>query len=484
MKKGDMFEGVVERVDFPNKGLVRVDDQTITVKNAMPGQKIHGMINKKRSGRLEARLMEVLEKSPLETRAPLCKNFPACGGCMYQTMPYEAQLKMKEEQLHGLLDNAIRQAGQTENYAFECIHPSPEEFAYRNKMEFSFGDEYKDGPLSLGLHKKGSTYDILTTDDCVIVHQDFNLILRCVLDYFTENPAPYYKKMQHTGYLRHLLLRRSHTNGDLLINLVTTSQEQHDLKPLIERLLALQDTSVQDTSVNEVCSAGEKATKQADEQKLQGRIAGILHITNDSLADVVQSDCTEVLYGQDFIEETILGLRFKITPFSFFQTNSAGAEVLYSVARDYIGNTKDQIVYDLYSGTGTIAQMMASVAKEVVGVEIVAEAVEAAKLNAKLNGLDNCTFLAGDVLKVLDDIEVRPDMIVLDPPRDGIHPKALKKIISYSVQQMVYISCKPTSLARDLQELIASGYKVRRMSFVDMFVGTVHCESIVLLSRN
>ena len=191
-----------------------------------------------------------------------------------------------------------------------------------------------------------------------------------------------------------------------------------------------------------------------------------------------------MLYGQDFIEETILGLRFKITPFSFFQTNSAGAEVLYSVARDYIGNTKDQIVYDLYSGTGTIAQMMASVAKEVVGVEIVAEAVEAAKLNAKLNGLDNCTFLAGDVLKVLDDIEVRPDMIVLDPPRDGIHPKALKKIISYSVQQMVYISCKPTSLARDLQELIASGYKVRRMSFVDMFVGTVHCESIVLLSRN
>ena len=480
MKKGDMFEGVVERVDFPNKGLVRVDDQTITVKNAMPGQKIRGMINKKRNGRMEARLMEVLEKSPLETRAPLCKNFPACGGCMYQTMPYEAQLKMKEAQLQELLDGAIRQAGQTEDYAFEGIHPSPEEFAYRNKMEFSFGDEYKDGPLSLGLHKKGSTYDILTTDDCVIVHQDFNLILRCVLDYFTENPAPYYKKMQHTGYLRHLLLRRSHTNGDLLINLVTTSQETHDLTPLVERLLALQGASVQGTGACEACTAGEKMTEN---NKLQGRIAGILHITNDSLADVVQSDCTEVLYGQDFIEETILGLRFKITPFSFFQTNSAGAEVLYSVARDYIGNTKDQIVYDLYSGTGTIAQMMASVAKEVVGVEIVEEAVEAAKLNAQLNGLDNCTFLAGDVLKVLDDIEVRPDMIVLDPPRDGIHPKALKKIISYGVRQMVYISCKPTSLARDLQELIASGYKVKRMSFVDMFVGTVHCETVCLLSR-
>lgn len=492
MKKGDTFEGVVERVDFPNKGRVRVDDQTITVKNAIPGQTIRGMINKKRGGRMEARLLEVVRTSPLEKRDPLCSNFPACGGCMYQTMLYEDQLQMKEAQLYSLLDEAIRTAGQTEDYAFEGIHPSPEETAYRNKMEFSFGDTYKDGPLALGLHKKGSTYDILTTDDCVIVHNDFNIILRCVLDYFTEHPAPYYKKMQHTGYLRHLLLRRSHTSGNLLINLVTTSQEQHDLAPLVERLLALEnaggsavtgDSVDGDIAGDAVASECSSKSEVYSKGYLQGHIAGILHITNDSLADVVQSDRTEVLYGQDYIEETILGLRFKITPFSFFQTNSAGAEVLYSVARDYIGNTKDQIVYDLYSGTGTIAQMMASVAKEVVGVEIVEEAVAAAKMNAALNGLDNCTFLAGDVLKVLDDIEVRPDMIVLDPPRDGIHPKALKKIIDYGVEKMVYISCKPTSLARDLQSLIGSGYRVEKMALVDMFVGTVHVETVVLMSR-
>lgn len=456
MKKGDIFEGVIEKIDFPNKGRVYAEDQVITVKNGIPGQRIKGMINKKRAGRLEARLMEVLEKSPLETREPLCKNFPACGGCMYQTMAYEDQLKMKEDQLHGLLDEAIRAAGQTEAYEYEGIYASPKQSAYRNKMEFSFGDEYKDGPLSLGLHKKGSTYDVLTTDDCVIVHEDFNKILRCVLDYFTENPAPYYKKMQHEGYLRHLLLRRSHTNGEILVNLVTTSQQNHDLKPLAERLLALD---------------------------LEGSIAGILHIVNDSLADVVQSDETRILYGRDYIHETILGLQFKITPFSFFQTNSAGAEVLYSIARNYVGDTKDKVVYDLYSGTGTIAQMLALVAKEVVGVEIVAEAVEAAKENAALNHLDNCTFLAGDVLKVLDDIEVRPDFIVLDPPRDGIHPKAIEKIINYGVDNMVYISCKPTSLARDLQVLIPRGYRVRKMSFVDMFVGTVHVETVVGLQR-
>ena len=216
---------------------------------------------------------------------------------------------------------------------------------------------------------------------------------------------------------------------------------------------------------------------------LEAELCGVLHIINDGLADIVQSDETRILYGQEYIYEELLGLKFKISVFSFFQTNSLGAEVLYSKARDYIGDTKDMTVFDLYSGTGTIAQIIAPVAKKVVGVEIVEEAVHAAKENAELNGLDNCEFIAGDVLKVIDDIKDKPDMIILDPPRDGINPKALQKIIDFGVDKMVYISCKPTSLARDLEVLQQQGYKVEKASTVDMFPGTVHVETVCLLSH-
>lgn len=461
MKKGEIYEGVIEYVDFPNKGTVRVDGERVTVKNGIPGQNVRFAINKKRKNKAEGRLLEVLEKSPLETREPVCSLFPACGGCMYQTMSYEEQLKMKENQIRSLLDEAIAAAGQTDSegnadYCFEGIQGSPKEFAYRNKMEFSFGDEYKDGPLSLGLHKKGSTYDVLTASDCKLVHEDLTRILNCVLNYFQERKTPYYRKMSHEGYLRHLLLRRSESSGEILVCLITSSQREEPLEALVQQVLGL---------------------------SLEGNIIGFLHIINDSLADVVQSDETRILYGQDFFYETILGLRFKITPFSFFQTNSKGAEVLYSAARDYIGETKDMTVFDLYSGTGTIAQILAPAAKEVVGVEIVEEAVEAARENAAANGLDNCRFLAGDVLKVLDEIQEKPDLIVLDPPRDGVHPKALPRIIAYGVDRMLYISCKPTSLARDLGILIPSGYRVEKVRLVDMFPQTVHVETVVLLSH-
>ena len=218
-----------------------------------------------------------------------------------------------------------------------------------------------------------------------------------------------------------------------------------------------------------------------------GRFKGVLHTKNDSVADVVKNEGTEVLYGDSYFYEELLGLKFKITPFSFFQTNSLGAEVLYETAREFIlGDDKDSLngktVYDLYSGTGTIAQLMAPVCKEVVGVEIVEEAVCAAKENAALNGLDNCKFIAGDVLKVLDEIEEKPDYIILDPPRDGIHPKAIGKIIEYGVENMVYISCKPTSLARDLQIFMARGYRVEKICCVDMFPNTYHVETVVKLS--
>lgn len=460
MKKGEIYEGIIEKVDFPNKGRVVIDGKTVIVKNGIPGQKVRFLINKKRGDRLEGRLLEVLEKSPMEKRGPVCSIFPDCGGCMYQTMEYEEQLKMKAEQVKNMLDKAIADAGQVDDdgnpdYVFEGIKGSPMEFAYRNKMEFSFGDEYKDGPLALGLHKKGSTYDVLNAFDCKLVHEDMIKILGCVGEYFRSRGVSFYKKMQHVGYLRHLLLRRANTTGEILVNLVTTSQEAHNLDMLKEELLAL---------------------------PLEGEIVGFLHIINDSLSDMVQSDETRILYGKDYFYEEILGLKFKVTPFSFFQPNSYGAEVLYNTAREYIGDTKDMTVFDLYSGTGTISQILSPVAKKVIGVEIVEEAVQAAKENAELNGITNCRFIAGDVLKVIDEIEERPDFIVLDPPRDGIHPKALPKIRdSFRCERIVYISCKPTSLARDILEFSKGGYHVKRVCCVDMFPNTVHVETVCLL---
>lgn len=470
MKKGQIYEGLVEHVSFPNKCVVAVEgeEKKVVVKNALEGQKVRFRLSKARKGKCEGNLLEVLEPSPVElTGADVpCAHFGACGGCTYQHLSYEDQLALKEKQIRELLAPVTGAAGTDFDAVFEGVVASPKQFEYRNKMEFSFGDTCKDGDLALGMHRRGSFYDIVTVSDCQIVDADFRKILRAALDYFASKNISYFHKNSHEGYLRHLLVRKATKTGEILVDLVTTTQlqrpdEEEILRGFVDALTALD---------------------------LNGRLAGILHTRNDSVADVVKDEGTDILYGESFFYEELLGLRFQISPFSFFQTNSLGAEVLYDVARTYVGDLHDAssdgaTVFDLYSGTGTIAQILAPVAKKVIGVEIVEEAVEAAKENAALNGLSNCEFLAGDVLKVLDDITEKPDFIVLDPPRDGIHPKALEKIIDYGVERMVYISCKPTSLARDLEVLQARGYRVKRVRCVDMFPATVHVETVCLLSR-
>lgn len=450
MKKGDILTGIVERTDFPNKGILVVEGQKIQVKNIIEGQKVEVRLTKKRKDRMQGMLLNVLEKSPFETETDLCPHFGMCGGCTYQSMGYEHQLNMKERQIKSLLD----ETGQ--EFIWDGILGSPITKGYRNKMEFSFGDEFKDGPLALGLHKRNSTYDIVDMEECKIVDSDVNVILHCVKDYAKKNALSFHHKMRHEGYLRHLVIRRAIKTGDIMINLVTTTQDNHDFTPLVEELKAL---------------------------KIDGKITGILHTLNDSLSDTVQCDKMDVLYGEPWLYEYLFDMKFKISPFSFLQTNTLGAEVLYERARQYVGETKDKVIFDLYSGTGTIAQILAPVAKKVVGVEIVEEAVEAAKENAALNGLDNCEFIAGDVLKVIDSLTEKPDIIVVDPPREGIHPKALPKIAAFGVKEIVYISCKPTSLVRDIQMFEEFGYEMVRACAVDQFPGTYHTESICVLKK-
>ena len=448
MKKGDIFEGKVIRTEFPNKGIIDIEGQKVIVKNALEGQIVRFSINKKKRDKIEGRLLEVIEPSPIEQPAA-CKHFGICGGCRYQNLSYEQQLDLKKRQVEELIEKSGL------SFAIENIYGSPITEGYRNKMEFTFGDEEKDGPLALGMHKKNSFYDIVTLEDCRIVDPDFNVLLQAILKYFKEKGETYFHKIRHEGFLRHLVMRRSVKTGDILINLVTTTQSRLDESEFVNMILS---------------------------QKIDGKVVGILHTLNDNLADVVQSDETKTLYGQDYFYEYLYNMRFKISPFSFFQTNTLGAEVLYDQVREYVGETKDKLVYDLYTGTGTIAQMLAPVASKVVGVEIVEEAVEAAKKNAVDNHLDNCEFIAGDVLKVVDNLTQKPDILVLDPPRDGIHPKALRKIINFNVDEMVYVSCKPTSLMRDLLVFREAGYEVKRCCLVDMFPGTVHVETVVKLS--
>ncbi len=455
MKKGDLIQGVVREVKFPNKGIVVTEEGLCVVKNAITGQLVQARVNKKRKGKAEAALITVLERSPLERDTP-CPAFGICGGCTYLCLPYEEQCRIKEEQVRELLAEAMPEKSYLD--WFNGILRSPEAYGYRNKMEFSFGDSFKDGPLALGMHKRGSFYDIVNADCCVIVDADYRKILKAVRDYWEEKGASFFHRLRHTGYLRHLLVRKAVNTGEILIDLVTTSQEQYDLQDFASMLKELET---------------------------EGTIVGILHTVNDAVADVIKDDGTELLYGRDYFTETLLGLQFKVTPFSFFQTNSRGAEVLYDTARKFLteAGMKKGVVYDLYCGTGTISQLMAPVSEKVIGVEIVEEAVAAAAENAKRNGIGNCEFIAGDVLKVLDEIEEKPDLIILDPPRDGVHPKALPKILGYGVEQILYISCKPTSLARDIPSFTEAGYRPVRGVCVDQFPWTANVETIVLFSK-
>ena len=450
VKRNDIFEITIEDMLFPNKGVGYIDNKKVIIKGGIIDQRLKIKITKKRKNKLEGKILEVITPSPIEIQ-PKCQHFKYCGGCTSQNLPYEKQLEIKAEQVKTLLNNEGIQ-----DFQFLGIQPSPLEFRYRNKMEFSFGDKVKGGPLELGMHKRDKFYEIISTTNCQIVDEDFNVILSLILDYFRNKGISHFHKITHKGSLRHLVIRKAYKTGEILINLVSTSQLKLELNELVEKLLNL---------------------------PLSGKIVGILHTINDGVADVVKSDETIVLYGQDFITEEILGLSFKITAFSFFQTNSLGAEKLYSIVKDFAGNTKDKVIFDLYCGTGTIAQIMAPVALKVIGIDIVEEAVEAAKVNAIENNLNNCEFIAGDVLEKIDKLKEQPDLIILDPPRAGIHPKAIHKIIDFYPQQFIYVSCKPTSLANDLPIFVERGYKVTKVKCIDLFPHTPHVECVALMSR-
>lgn len=450
MKRRDIIEFEIDKMEFGGTSVSRLGNRDIYMKGGITGQKVKASVKKTKSGKAEVKMMEILESSTLETETP-CKHFNVCGGCSMLSVPYEKQLEIKERQVMDLfLEQDIF------GFNFQGIEQSPQTKEYRNKMEYTFGDEMKDGPLTLGLHKKGKHIDILTVDGCFLVDNDFINILTSTVEYFNEKNTPYYRNMSHKGYLRNLVVRKGINTNEMMVNVVTSSQEDFDMTEYKDMLLNLD---------------------------LKADLVSILHTINDGLADAVNCDELRVLHGRDYIQEELLGLKFKISPFSFFQTNTKGAEELYKIAREFVGEHNDKVVFDLYSGTGTIGQVMAEKAKKVYGIEIIEEAVEAANKNAKLNNLTNCEFIAGDVAKTVNKLKAKPDIIIVDPPRPGVHKDAIRDISKFDSKEIVYISCNPKTLVLDLVEFKKYGYEVEKVKCIDMFPNTPHVETVVSLKR-
>ncbi len=381
----------------------------------------------------------------------ICKHNENCGGCIYQEVPYQDQLVMKGKEVLRLLDE--KKIGYLK---YLGIEGSPKRTAYRNKMEYTFGDEIKDGVMTLGMHKKGRFMSVVTVDDCQLVDPDFNMILKETLSFCNAKGYVHYHKKTHLGLMRNLIVRKGEHTGELLINAVTTSQSLFDGEAFAEMLLALH---------------------------LNNTVVGVLHTINDNVADFAYCDKLNTIWGRDYYMEEIMTLKFKVSAFSFFQTNILAVEKLYTEALALIKDLEGKTVFDLYCGTGTITQTMALRAKKVIGVEVVEESVEAARENARLNGLENCEFITGDVLEVLDGIREKPDVIVLDPPRVGVHLRALEKILNYGVKQIVYISCNPRSLVENLSFAQEHGYRVISIKAFDNFPFTKHTEVVLLLER-
>ena len=381
----------------------------------------------------------------------LCPHSQFCGGCIHQGVPYEQQLAAKEAEVLKLLE-----AKNVTPEKIDTIEGCPSQYEYRNKMEYTFGDFVKDGEMTLGMHRKKSFMSIVTVDQCQLVDPDFNVILDGVLKFAIDNEYKAYNKKSHKGLMRNLIIRKGVRTGQLLVNIVTSSEEGFDEEGFVAMLRGL---------------------------TLNNTIVGVLRTFNDSLADAVICDRLETLWGRDYYEEEILGLKFKVSAFSFFQTNVEAVERLYTEALDLVESFDGKSVFDLYCGTGTITQILALKAKEVLGIELVEEAVDAARINAEGNGLTNCKFLAGDVFEALQNVSEKPDVIVVDPPRVGIQPKALDKIIAYGVKEIVYISCNPKTLVENLKYMDYYGYKCKYLKPFDNFPMTKHTECICLLQK-
>ena len=462
MRKNDIIEITIKGIDFPSKpyGYYENDERKFYSNiHVAIGQKIRGRVGKIKNTKVELRDIEIIDDL---NKKPFCDKFNKCGGCSFQYFDYKEQSKLKTELVFKLIDSCI----VNRDYLKLDTVTMENDLEYRNKMEFSFGNEIKDGPIMLGLHKKNSFHDIVNVKNCMLMDNDFRVIYDFTDNFFRERNIEFYHRLTHIGFLRNMVIRKGEKTKELSVNLITTSQvENYDI-------------------VNEWKNELEKL-------ELEKEIKTIIHTINDDKSDQVKSDKEILLKGERDINERIFDLNFKISPYSFFQTNSFGVEKLYGEVIKILDKITENmnekpIVFDLFSGTGTIGQVVSKNSKYVYGIEIVEEAVEKANENARLNGIENARFIAGDVFEKLDELnnlKIIPDILILDPPRSGVGEKTIDKLLDYKVDNIIYVSCNPKTLATDLKIFEDNGYMLKQVTCVDMFAYTPHIETVALLSK-
>jgi 23S rRNA (uracil1939-C5)-methyltransferase len=449
VKKDEELELHVDSLAYGGNGVARLNGFVVFVRRGLPGDTVRARVTKVKRNHAEALAVEVLQPGPQRVDAP-CAHYPACGGCRFQDLAYEAQVEAKAGQVR---DAFVRLGGIAEP-PLEPILPAESVFHYRNKLEYSF-TQYPDGP-TLGFHKAGRWDEVLEVERCWLTTDLGNAIRNAVREWGREESLEAYDQEAQTGYLRHLVVREGRNTRQALVQLVTARGERFDTGYFVEVLRRFPE------------------------------VRSIHWSVNDTPAEVTNLPTT-LLWGEECIEEVLGGLRFRVSPNAFLQTNTAMAEQLYRLAREYAGLAGGETVWDLYCGIGTIGLTMAEQALTVWGIEVSEESVARALENADLNGITNAAFFAGNVGQVVEELRERsgaPDVVVVDPPRAGLAGKALRRLGEIGAPRVVYVSCNPTTLASDVKALAADyGYRLVRARPVDMFPHTPHVETVALLER-
>ena len=469
LKKGTELELVVESLSFGGKGLARVNGFVVFIDRTIPGQRVRARITRKKQSYAQARVLEVLQDSPMAI-APRCLHFGTCGGCLWQNLPYDEQLQVKRE----LVQDCLAHIGNVSKDFVSPTLPSQQTYFYRNKMEYSFAARRwllseeldlsqveKPRDFALGLHVKGFYDRVLDIEECHLQSRLSVAILKLVRRFALASGIPPYNTQDHTGFWRFLVVRDSKHTEELLVELITAPHRNGSA-------VAAQVASLLQEEIPEVST--------------------LVHGVSAKRAQIASADTQELIFGPGYIEEQLGDLRFRISSSAFFQTNSKAARILMDEVAESCGLTGSEIVWDLYCGTGTIAISLAKTARKVVGLELVSEAVADARVNAGLNGVDNCKFVLGDMqalfgkISHLVDRYGNPQVVVTDPPRAGMHPSVVKSLVALAPPRVVYVSCNPATLARDLKMLMEQ-YRLLRVQPVDLFPHTPHVEAIAVLER-
>jgi 23S rRNA (uracil1939-C5)-methyltransferase len=447
--KDQELELEIDSLAYGGNGVARLNGFVVFVRRGLPGDKVRARVTKVKRNHAEALAVEVVEPGAARVEAP-CAHYPACGGCRFQDLAYEAQIEAKAEQVA----DALRRIGGLVDAPLEPICPAKSVFHYRNKLEYSF-TQTPDGPAS-GFHRAGRWDEVLDIEQCWLTTDLGNAVREAVDAWARAEGLDAYDQEAHTGYLRHVVLREGRNTGQMLVQLVTAKGERFDREQLVEELRRFPEVRSIHWSVNE----------------------GPAEVTNLP---------TTLLWGEEWIEEQLCGLRLRVRPNAFLQTNTEMAEVLYELAVDFAGLTGQETVYDLYCGIGTIGLAMASRALTVWGIDVSEESIACALENADLNGIVNAAFYAGEVGQAVEELRDRagsPDVVVVDPPRAGLSGRAVRRIGRMEAPKIVYVSCNPTTLASNLKDLARDwGYRLEGARPVDMFPHTPHIETVALLTR-